>query len=260
MRGEPGSDNIAAMRPRLYRLALATATVFTAVACQTPAPEGAKKDAPVEVKPLVTPTPVDAKATDTAGTAGTASTVGTAATAGTVTAPGTAGDPSATASAGEATPTSGADTAGGTAGTAGTAGAGDPAAPAVDKTKLIAEIKNKKTSDARTKKALEEAEAGGATVRELAEASNGRGVALQNAGEGDRAKAAFEWARDKDPTYPDASFNLAKQTANAGEVPETVAHLKEVHKRGGKTLLKQVGYDPTFEIVKDDPEISKIVK
>ncbi len=72
--------------------------------------------------------------------------------------------------------------------------------------------------------------------------------------------SAFEWARDKDTTYPDASFNLAKQTANAGEVPETVAHLKEVHKRGGKTLLKQVGYDPTFEIVKDDPEISKIVK
>lgn len=263
MRGVPASDIIAAMRSHLCRLVLATATVCTAAACTTPAPEGAKKDAPVEVKPLVTPT-VDAKATDTTDTAGP---VGTPGTAGTVTAPGTAGDPTATASAGEATPTTGADTAGmaGTAGTpaatAGTAGtAGDPTAPAIDKPKLVGEIKNKKTSDARAKKALEEAEAGGFTVRELAEASNARGQALQNAGEGDRAKAAFEWARDKDPTYPDASFNLAKQTANAGEVPETVAHLKEVHRRGGKTLLKQVGYDPTFEIVKDDPEISKIVK
>ncbi len=208
---------------------------------------------------MATATPVtpDAKTSGTAGTAGTA---------GTVTAPGTAGDPTVTASAGEQTPTTGSETAGmggtGTGGTAGTAGGppADPAALAVDKAKLLTEVKAKKTGDARAKKALEEAETGGATLRELAEASNARGVALQNAGEGDRAKAAFEWARGKDPTYPDASFNLAKQTANAGEVPETVAHLKEVHKRGGKALLKQVGFDPTFEIVKDDPEISKFVK
>ena len=46
----------------------------------------------------------------------------------------------------------------------------------------------------------------------------------------------------------------------AGEIPETVKHLQEVHKRGGKKLLKQVGYDPVFEVVKDDPEVQKIAK
>ena len=271
MRDVLGLDIIVAMRSRFIRLAIATATVCTVAACQTPASEGATKAAPAEVKPLDVATPVpDAKAP-----AGTATTV---------TAPGSAGDPTITASAGE-TPTTGAsagsagtadpsgaastsgaaesagppDTAGAAA-TAGTPPAADPAATAAAKTKLLTEVKNKKTSDARAKKALEEAEAAGATLRELAEASNARGLALQLAGEGERATAAFEWARDKDTTYPDASFNLAKQTVNAGDVTETVAHLKEVHKRGGKTLLKQVGFDPTFQIVKDDPEIAKIVK
>lgn len=259
MRTSGGSDNIAGMRSRPARFALVVSLVCTVAACQTPAPEGAKQD--VKQANLsdatVPPTPdvkADASAgaataatagaataaTDTAGTAtaGTAS-AGTA-TAGTATAPGSAGGP-------EPTPTTGPD-----------AAATPPVE--VDKTKLFAEVKAKKTSDARAKKALEEAEAGGATPRELAEASNARGVTLVGAGEAERAQAAFEWARDKDPTYPDASFNLAKQTANAGEIPATVAHLKEVHKRGGKTLLKQVGYDPTFEIVKDDPELSKLIK
>ena len=84
--------------------------------------------------------------------------------------------------------------------------------------------------------------------------------ALMGAEKPEQATAAFEWARDKDPTYPDASFNLAKQTALAGEIPETVKHLQEVHKRGGKKLLKQVSYDPVFEAVKDDPEVQKIAK
>jgi len=155
--------------------------------------------------------------------------------------------------------------AGAEAGAAATAGdtpppAVDPVAAAAAKIKLITEVKAKKTSDARAKKALAEAEAAGATVRELAEASNLRGVALLGSGEPERATAAFEWARDKDPTYPDPSFNLAKQTAMAGEIPETVKHLQEVHKRGGKTLLKQVGFDPVFEIVKDDPDVQKIAK
>jgi tetratricopeptide (TPR) repeat protein len=179
------------------------------------------------------------------------------------TAPGTAGEPTTLdPGTAPATPTEAAATAGADGGAAAAATAGDTAAPAEggDKTKLLADAKSKKTSDAKAKKALEDAEAAGATVRELAEASNERGVALLGAGEPERATAAFEWARDKDPTYPDPSFNLAKQTAMAGEIPETVKHLQEVHKRGGKKLLKQVGFDPTFEIVKDDPDVQKIIK
>lgn len=262
MRRRAGSDIIADMRSRLRRLALVTLTVCTATACQTPNPEGAKKDV-VDVKTPDAKTP-DTKAVEPAPTtavpgppaAGTAA--DTAATAGTATAPGTAGEPSTLDPSGEGTPTGGDTAAAATAGA--TPPPVDPAAAAADKAKLIAEVKAKKTSDTRAKKALEEAEAGGATVRELAEASNARGEMLVGAGEFDRAKLAFEWARDKDTTYPDPSFNLAKQTVLAGDVPETVAHLKEVHKRGGKKLLKQVGFDPSFEIVKDDPEVAKIIK
>lgn len=247
MRVMPGSDIIVGMRTRL-RLVLATASVCTVVACQTPNPEAAKKDAPVVTPatpatppPVITPPP------------------GVVANS---TAPGTAGEPSTLDPSGAEppTPTEAAATAGAEGGAAAAATAGDPAAPAVDKTKLLTDAKSKKTSDAKAKKALEEAEAAGATVRELAEASNERGVALLGSGEPERATAAFEWARDKDPTYPDPSFNLAKQTAMAGEIPETVKHLQEVHKRGGKKLLKTVGFDPTFEIVKDDPEVAKIIK
>ncbi len=258
MRGAVGSDIIAGMRTRL-RLVLATATVFTVVACQTPAPEGAKKDALV-----VTPAP-PVKAPEP-----TTAPVGNPATGviGNSSAPGTAGEPSTLDPGGDAptpTPTEANAATGAEAGAAATAGdtpppAADPAAAAAAKTKLLTDAKSKKTSDAKAKKALEEAEAAGATPRELAEASNDRGVALLGSGEPERATAAFEWARDKDPTYPDASFNLAKQTAMAGEIPETVKHLQEVHKRGGKKLLKQVGFDPTFEIVKDDPDVQKIIK
>jgi hypothetical protein len=256
MRDRSGLDIIADMRSRLLRLVLATAAVCTATACQTPNPEGAKKEvvdanakAP-DAKDVKTTDPAPAPATT--ATAGAAATADTAPTAGTATAPGTAGEPSTLDPGGEPTPKSDAGVA--------TPPAADPAAPAVDKAKVLAEVKAKKTSDARAKKALEEAEAAGATVRELAEASNARGVALLGAGEAERATAAFEWARDKDTTYPDPSFNLAKQTANAGEVPETVKHLKEVSKRGGKALLKQASFDPTFEIVKDDPELKSILK
>jgi hypothetical protein len=248
MRPPAGSDNIAVMRSRLVRLAFVTLTVCTAMACQTPAPEGAKKDA-VDTK---TPATKDVKVPEPATTAVPAPTTDTAGAAapGTASAPG-AGEPSTLdPSAGDPTATSPGDA-------AATAGA---TPPPVDTAKLITEIKAKKTNDTRAKKALEEAEAGGATVRELAEASNARGEMLLGAGEPDRAKVAFEWARDKDTTYPEPSFNLAKQSVLAGDVAETVTHLKEVHKRGGKKLLKQVGFDPTFEIVKDDPEVAKIIK
>lgn len=253
MRGERCSDIIVGMRTRL-RLVLATVTVCTVAACQTPAPEAAKKAAPV-VTPEKAPEPIaPAAVTAVPGVIGDSA------------APGSAGEPSTLDPGGEPTPTPTEANAGAEAEAGAEAGAGVPAgdaaaaAPAVDKTKLFAEVKAKKTSDARAKKALEEAEAGGATARELAEASNARGMMLLGSGEAERATAAFQWSRDKDPSYPDASFNLAKQSAMAGEIPETVKLLQEVHKRGGKTLLKQVGFDPVFEIVKDDPDVQKIAK
>jgi hypothetical protein len=238
MRGATLSDKIRAMRPAFTRLVLASLTLL---ACNTN-PESATKDAPVvagktEVPEIKAPPPADIKAATPPPSTETK----------------TAGDP-ATPPPGEAK----ADAAAATAGETPPPPAADPAAAAEANKKLIDEAKAKKTSDARAKKALEEAEKGGATVRELAEAANARGEALFD--DPERAAAFFTWAKDKDTTYPEPVFNLAKQSANAGEVPPTVELLKEVSKRGGKKLLKQVGFDPTFEVVKDDAEVQKLIK
>ncbi len=123
---------------------------------------------------------------------------------------------------------------------------------------LLKSVRSKRTSDAKADKALAEAEEQGAELRDLAEAANDRGEALM--GERDRAIKYFEWARDKDAKYPDASFNLAKIEVLAGNVPGTVAHLEEVNKRGGRKLLKTVGYDPLFEVVKDDRTVQKLIR
>lgn len=233
------SDNIRAMRSVFARLALATAAL---AACNTPSPEGAKKDAPQVTKDVATKdAPVDAKSTPPPSTPDAK-------------APLTPPDGAKVADS--ATPPPDANTPEAAGATAGTPP--DPAAAAADKAKLLDEAKAKKTSDTRAKKALEEAEKAGATARELAEVANARGEALFD--EPERAEAFFTWARDKDTTYPEPVFNLAKQTVNAGEIPATVEHLKEVHKRGGKKLLKQIGFDPSFEIVKDDPEVQKLLK
>ncbi|MBZ5709473.1 hypothetical protein [Nannocystis pusilla] len=239
------------MRPAFTRLALASLTLL---ACNSN-PEKATKDAPVvagktDAPEIQTPTPADGKSATPPPSAETK----------------TAGDPvtppsgdtksdDAAAAPGE-TPPPAAATAGETPPPS--EPAADPAAAAAATKKLLDEAKAKKTSDARAKKALEEAEKGGATARELAEAANARGVALFD--DPERAAAFFTWAKDKDTTYPDPVFNLAKQSANAGDVAPTVELLKEVSKRGGKTLLKQVGFDPTFEVVKDDTEVQKLIK
>ncbi len=85
MRPPAGSDNIAVMRSRLVRLVLVTFTVCTAMACQTPNPEGAKKDAVDSKTPAK-----DTKAVEPAPTAVPTPTTAPT-TAGTVTAPATAG-------------------------------------------------------------------------------------------------------------------------------------------------------------------------
>ena len=123
---------------------------------------------------------------------------------------------------------------------------------------LLKTAARKRTSDSKAEKALAEAEELGAEPRELAKAANSRGEALF--GERDRAIKFFEWARDKDEKYPDPSFNLAKIEVLAGNVPATIAHLQEVKKRGGRKLLKTVGYDPLFEVVKDDRTVQKLIR
>jgi len=229
------SDKIRAMSSVFSRLVLVSAAF---VACNTPNPEAAKKDAPADSK---TPA-ADAKTATPPPEA-------TKTPPPEIKAPDPSTNPTGDTKTDDTVPTGG---------PAEEPPPGDAAAAPADKAKLIEDAKKPKTSDAKAKKALEDAEKAGATARELAEAANARGEALFD--DADRAAAFFTWARDKDPTYPEPVFNLAKQSANAGEIPATIELLKEVHKRGGKKLLKQVGFDPTFEIVKDDAEVQKLLK
>lgn len=167
----------------------------------------------------------------------------------------------AAATGGEAAASAGAPaSAGDAAATGGEAAAtgGDAAAGGDAITKLLDEVKAKKTKDERARKALEEAEAAGATPQDLAKAANARGDMLM--GEPERATTFFEWARDKDPKIAEPSFNLAKMAALQGDIEATITHLTEVKKRGGKKLLKMVGYDPIFEVVKDDPKIQDLMR
>jgi hypothetical protein len=157
--------------------------------------------------------------------------------------PDTAGAPPATS--GAADDTAGDDTAGSTG-------------AAVDVPALLKEIKSKKTKDARVEAAVAEAEAGGAEPADLAKALNARGEALH--AEPDRAKPFFELANDKDPKSPNAAFNLAKQAAIVGEIDEAKKWLTIVHERKGKKLLKQIDFDPMWEILKDDPDVRAMLK
>ena len=42
---------------------------------------------------------------------------------------------------------------------------------------------------------------------------------------------------------------------NTGETSTVVEYLKTVKKRGGKKLLNTVGFDPTFALVANDPDV-----
>ena len=69
----------------------------------------------------------------------------------------------------------------------------------------------------------------------------------------------YEWAAAKDPKYPDPLFNLAKQSVTTGEIDATRDLLRQVKERGGKKLLAQIEFDPMWEIIKDDPEVKKLL-
>lgn len=178
-----------------------------------------------------------AEATDTGGEASDTGTGGAGE-------PGTGG-----ADAGE--DTAGED-AGDDAADAGETAEADPVKPLLD------EVTNKRTKDDRAMAALDEAKQAGAEVGDLAAAANKRGTRLFTSP--DRAKKFFEYARDIDPKYPDASFNLAKLAANTGDVGEVKELLAETKARGGKKLLKTVGFDPTFALVADDPDVVALTK
>lgn len=123
---------------------------------------------------------------------------------------------------------------------------------------LLTEVKNKKTKDDRAMAALGEAKEAGAKDRDLAVAATKRGKSLSS--DPERATKFFEYAQDIDKKYPDATFELAKITVNTGEAEKTIELLEEVKKRGGKKLLKNVEFDPTFALVANEPAVQKLLK
>ena len=146
----------------------------------------------------------------------------------------------------------------GTSGAAPAASTGAANAPP-DPKALLTKVRSKRTQDDEARALLAQAEAAGASPRDLARAANRRGKALFATP--DRAQAFYEWAADKDPTYAEPVFNLAKLSVMQGDVPTTIERLQQVAKRkGGRKLLDQIGFDPTWEIVKDDPEVRKLLR
>lgn len=124
---------------------------------------------------------------------------------------------------------------------------------------LVKEIRAKRTRDERAFAALAEAAELGAEPKALAEAATRRARTLLGDDQ-DRAIAFFVWARDHDPKWPDASFELAKLAAMVGDVEDVKVHLKDVRSRGGKRLLRNVPFDPMFALVASDPDVVKLLK
>ncbi len=157
---------------------------------------------------------------------------------------------------------------GGGAEAGGTGGVEDPAetgaaaepelSPEEQLEALLGEVAAKKTKDERALEALEQAKGLEAKPRDLAKAANKRGEKLLV--DPDRATKFFEWAQEVDPKYPNATFNLAKLAANTGDIPRVKELLAEVKKRGGKKLLQQIEFDPSFALVADDPEVLALLK
>jgi len=122
---------------------------------------------------------------------------------------------------------------------------------------LIKEVRSRDTEDDRAITALAEAKTLGAEPRELAEAAHDRGKALYATPE--RATKFFQWAADADTSFAEPVFALARQAVVEGNVEETIRLLKEVKTRKGGDLLQEIGFDATWEIIKDDPEIRALL-
>jgi hypothetical protein len=135
------------------------------------------------------------------------------------------------------------------------AAAEEPEGP--DPKALLTTAARPRTSDAEARRLLGQAEEAGASVREVARTAVDRGLALHATP--DRAKAFFEWAAEKDPAYPDPMWHLARQAAVEGDVDRAKEMLGVVKQRGGKKLLQQIDFDPMWEILKDDPDVRKLL-
>lgn len=123
---------------------------------------------------------------------------------------------------------------------------------------LLEKAKNLDTPDEEAIKALDEAKAAGADKIDLAKLANTRGEALVKKGDADRADPFFEWAKEAHTLFAEPVFNLAKGACLAGDADVCKELLLEVKKRGNKKLLKNVGIDPIFAPVQDDPEVRKL--
>ncbi len=133
-----------------------------------------------------------------------------------------------------------------------------PPEPVIDIPALLEQAKDLKTPDKDALAALDAAKAAGADKIEAAKVANTRGEKLIEKGEIDRATPFFEWAKDTHTLYGEPVFNLAKQACLAGDADLCKELLLEVQKRGNKKLVKQVGIDPIFTPVQDDPEVRKL--
>lgn len=125
--------------------------------------------------------------------------------------------------------------------------------PKVSNKSLLARVSRAKYSDDKAHAWLKQAKDNGAKARELALAANKRGEALFSKAE--RAEAFFRWAEEQDPSLPLPAYNRAKLAALRGDIPGVRSHLKTVKERGGKKLLRKVGFDPVFSLVHDDPVV-----
>lgn len=241
------------------RVVLLGAVVTSLAACPAAPPPTEKTPAAAEGTGGEKTPPTEGKAGEgeTGGAAAPTPAGGTgeAAPAAGGTTGGTTGAPAAATDGAPAAADGGAEgaDAGDTGGTA-----GDTGGPVDEITPLLDEAKKKKTSDAKATQLLDDAKAKGAAPTDVAKAANARGVALM--GEPERAKPFFEYAMAADEKYPDAPFNLAKIAANEGDIDRVKELLAEVKARGGKKLLKTVGFDPTFALVAGEPDVEKLLK
>lgn len=129
---------------------------------------------------------------------------------------------------------------------------------AITAKQLFSRIASLKTSDEAALGYLKQVEALGSTAKERALAANDRGQKLFSKAE--RADRFFAWAEAHYDRHPLPSFNRAKIAAIQGNIAKVKEHLRSVQKRKGKKLLQKVGFDPTFALVHDDPEVRSIVR
>lgn len=137
--------------------------------------------------------------------------------------------------------------------------ASDPPYKGLSGKSMLAKVRSTRVSDGAAMKYLEQAQAlPDNSAKDRALAANGRGEKLF--AQADRADRFFAWAESHYARHPLPSFNRAKLAAIRGEIAQVKTHLKTVKARKGKKLLAKVGFDPTFALVHDDPEVRSLIR